>query len=215
MPAVRRIAPFAAPASHVAERMICARRAAPTSVHHAQIPEPWSLPLTVTRRLSAAAALGLAGHLGGCAVERPSAPPARPAFYVNLGEAGARLDVTDAVQTINLYRARNGLAPLHPDAKLQALASASASAMARRDAPASADGLRRNLAGRGVAAPMVNMSAGYRSMAEAFSGWRASPAHDATMRNPRATRVGIAAANARQGSRYRVYWTLITAGAAR
>ncbi|MFC3265042.1 CAP domain-containing protein [Camelimonas abortus] len=95
---------------------------------------------------------------------------------------------------------------------MQALADAAAAAMAARDAPASAGALRRTLAARGVAAPMVSMSAGYRTMAEAFSGWRDSPVHDAAMRNPAATRAGVAAASARPGSKHRVYWTLITAG---
>lgn len=152
--------------------------------------------------------------VAGCAAVAP--PPAhapyKPPFYANLGEPGARLDVADAAQTINLYRQRHGLAPLSVDPDLTALANGEARSMASRDAPASADTLRRGLASRGVIAPMVNMSAGYRTMAEAFSGWRDSPAHNAAMLNPRATRIGIAAASARPGSKYRVYWTLITAG---
>lgn len=155
----------------------------------------------------------IAAAIAGCTAQPPVSPPQqKPPFYVNLAEPGARLDVQDAAQTINMYRQRNGLAPLTVDPDLTALASAEASAMARSDAPASADALRRSLTSRGVRAPMVNMSAGYRTMAEAFSGWRDSPAHNAAMLNPRATRIGVAAASARPGSKYRVYWTLITAG---
>lgn len=159
------------------------------------------------------AALAAIAAIAGCASPPPSSPARhKPPFYANLAETGARLDVADAAQTINLYRQRNGLAPLSVDPDLTALAGSEARAMASRDAPASADALRRSLASRGVNAPMVNMSAGYRTMAEAFSGWRDSPAHNAAMLNPRADRMGIAAATARPGSKYRVYWTLVTAG---
>lgn len=166
---------------------------------------------TLTSLTLLAALAAIAGCSG-----KPAAPPAQtqPAFYANLGQAGARLDATDAVETINLYRRRHGLALLATDADLMTLAQAEASAMARADRPASADNLRRQLGARGVSAPMVNMSAGYRTMAEAFSGWRDSPAHNAAMLNGRATRIGIAAASAQPGSKYRVYWTLVTAGPA-
>lgn len=166
-----------------------------------------------TGSLRLPAALAAFTCLAGCAIQPPPGPaPRQPAFYANLAEAGARLNVADAAQTINLYRQRHGLAPLSVDADLSDLASHEARAMANRDAPASADAMRRALAQRGVNAPMVNMSAGYRTMAEAFSGWRDSPAHNATMLNPRATRMGVAAAAAQPGSKYRVYWTLVTAG---
>lgn len=159
-------------------------------------------------------AVAATAAMAGC-VATPPTPvraPQKPPFYANLGEPGVQLDVADAVQTINMYRQRNGLAPLSLDPDLTALANGEARATAARDLPGSADSLRRSLASRGAIAPMVNMSAGYRTMAEAFSGWRDSPAHNAAMLNPRATRIGIAAATARPGSKYRVYWTLITAG---
>jgi len=176
------------------------------------LPPAFLSPAVLRSGILAAPALTVAALLAGCA-SQPQAPSARqPAFYANLGETGARLDVADAAQTINLYRQRHGLAPLGVDPDLTALANSEAGAMAGRDAPASADALRRSLASRGVSAPMVNMSAGYRTMAEAFSGWRDSPAHNAAMLNPRATRMGVAAASARPNSKYRVYWTLITAG---
>jgi len=184
-----------------------------------EMPRTWSRPLppvpprSVFRSsIVAIPALTVAAVLAGCASQPPAPATRQPAFYANLGEPGARLDGADAAQTINLYRQRHGLAALDLDPELTALASREATAMAGRDAPASADALRRSLASRGVSAPMVNMSAGYRTMAEAFSGWRDSPAHNAAMLNPRATRMGVAAASARPGSKYRVYWTLVTAG---
>ncbi len=50
-----------------------------------------------------------------------------------------------------------------------------------------------------------NISAGYHTLAEAFSGWRDSPPHRANMLNQGATRMGIAAAYA-PNSKYKVYW---------
>ena len=55
-----------------------------------------------------------------------------------------------------------------------------------------------------------NISAGYHTLAEAFSGWRDSPPHKANMLNRSATRMGIAAVYA-PNSKYKVFWTLIMA----
>ena len=55
------------------------------------------------------------------------------------------------------------------------------------------------------------VSAGYRTLAEAFSGWRDSPQHNAVMLAPAGTRLGVAAVD-RPGAKYRVYWVLVVAG---
>ena len=55
-----------------------------------------------------------------------------------------------------------------------------------------------------------NISAGYHTFAEAFSGWRDSPPHRANMLSRQATRMGIAAVYA-PGSKYKVFWALILA----
>ena len=57
-----------------------------------------------------------------------------------------------------------------------------------------------------------NISAGYHTLAEAFSGWRDSPPHKANMLNRSVTRMGIAAVYA-PNSKYKVFWTLIMAAA--
>ena len=72
--------------------------------------------------------------------------------------------------------------------------------------PAPAERARR----LGYADVNANLSAGYHTLAEAFSGWRESAPHDATMLAPRATKMGIATAYA-PGSKYKVYWALLTA----
>jgi len=55
-----------------------------------------------------------------------------------------------------------------------------------------------------------NVSAGYHTLAEAFSGWRDSPPHKANMLKNGVTRMGIAAVYA-PNSKYKVFWTLILA----
>ena len=55
-----------------------------------------------------------------------------------------------------------------------------------------------------------NISAGYHTLAEAFSGWRDSPPHRANMLLKGATRMGIAAVYA-PNSKYKVFWALIMA----
>ena len=47
-------------------------------------------------------------------------------------------------------------------------------------------------------------------MAEVFSGWRQSPAHNANMLAPRMRRMGIAAAS-NPHTRYKVFWSLLLA----
>src|SRR4029079_4857693 len=55
-----------------------------------------------------------------------------------------------------------------------------------------------------------NISAGYHTLAEAFSGWRDSPPHKANMPKNGVTKLGIAASYA-PNTKYKVFWTLILA----
>jgi uncharacterized protein YkwD len=55
-----------------------------------------------------------------------------------------------------------------------------------------------------------NIGAGYHTLAQAFSGWRDSPPHNANMLLRGATRMGIAAVYTPR-SKYKVYWSLILA----
>jgi len=146
-------------------------------------------------------------NLAGC-VEAPRA--GQPAFYRELGSSSARLDAEAARATISAYRLNQGLATLQLDAGLMQAAQSEADAMAAADKPGSADAVKRRLASQGERGAEVNLSAGYRRLAEAFSGWRDSPQHDRVMKTPGATRMGIATAYA-PGSKYQVYWALIVA----
>jgi uncharacterized protein YkwD len=156
---------------------------------------------------SALVSLGLA--LAGC-TETPKPQSGQPSFYANLGNAGARIDSATARAMISAYRMNNGLATLTLDTGLVQAAQAEADIMAAADKPSSADAIKARLAGRGLPRTEVNLSAGYRTLAEAFSGWRDSPQHDKVMKTAAATRMGIATAYA-PGSKYQVYWALVVA----
>jgi uncharacterized protein YkwD len=61
-----------------------------------------------------------------------------------------------------------------------------------------------------AAVAVENVSAGYHTLAEAFSGWRDSPPHRANMLKNGVTKLGIAASYA-PNTKYKVFWTLILA----
>ncbi len=158
------------------------------------------------------AAFLLAAALSACAADNP--PPEQPSFYQSLARPGAVLDAEAAASMISGYRTNNGLEALTIDPELMRLADAQASAMAKRDKldhdlikpfPA-----RLKSAGYRAKQAAENVSAGYHTIAEAFSGWRDSPPHRANMLLKGATRMGIAAVYV-PTSKYKVYWSLILA----
>jgi uncharacterized protein YkwD len=160
---------------------------------------------------AAVAALAAMMGLSGCN-ETPRS--AQPSFYQNLASPSASVDAEAARAMISAYRLNNRLPVLALDAGLQAIALEEARAMARADKPSSAEKLKARLAAQGFTQPEANLSAGYRTLAEAFSGWRESPGHDRVMKAPGATRIGIATAYS-PGSKYQVYWALVLAGPGR
>jgi uncharacterized protein YkwD len=158
-----------------------------------------------------AAAAALASLLGLAAcTEAGRSGAGQPSFYTDLGQAGARVDVPEARAMISAYRMNAGLGRLALDAELQAAAQREADAMAKADRPSSAEAVKRRLSAAGFTRPEANLSAGYRTLAEAFSGWRDSVQHDRVMKTASAKRMGIATAHA-PGSKYQVYWALVLA----
>jgi uncharacterized protein YkwD len=165
------------------------------------------------RSLCALAALLMAVALAGCGVDR-GPPPAEPTFYRDLAQPGGELDAAAAQSMITGYRQNNALGPVTLDPALMQLAEEQARAMAQRDK------IDRNIirplperlkrAGYVAKTSAENVSAGYHTLAEAFSGWRDSPPHRANMLLKGATRIGIAAVYA-PGSKYKVFWSLILA----
>ena len=156
-------------------------------------------------------ALGSALALAGCA----SGPDTeQPSFYRSLATSGAEVDANAAASMISGYRRNNGLGPVVIDQDLMRAALEQSRVMAQRDKLDHAvnrdfkDRLRRS--GFDARIAVENIGAGYHTLAEAFSGWRDSPPHRANMLKPGVTHMGIAATYA-QGSKYKVFWTLILA----
>jgi uncharacterized protein YkwD len=151
--------------------------------------------------------------LSGCAgiVEHV---PDQPTMYLSMANGGAKLDAASAASMISLYRQNNGLGPVAVDPALMALAEEQSTAMAKRNkldhdvkAPLAK---RLNAGGYPASVAVENVSAGYHTMAEAFSGWRDSPPHRANMLKAGVTKLGIAATYA-PNTKYKVFWTMILA----
>ncbi len=161
--------------------------------------------------MRAAAAIVLTLLLAGCAAE---APVEQPAMYANMANPGAKLDTVAAASMISLYRQNNGLGAVVVDPELVKLAEAQSQAMASQNkldhdvkAPLAK---RLNAFGYPANLAVENVSAGYHTLAEAFSGWRDSPPHKANMLKSGVTKLGIAASYA-PNTKYKVFWTLILA----
>ena len=167
-------------------------------------------------RLLAAARIGGAligiAVLAGCADN--AAPSGLPSFYQDLAQSDAALDANAAQSMISGYRSNNGLPPVTIDPELMRLAREQAQVMAASGKLDHAvgqpfqDRIRKSGFDAGVA--VENIAAGYRTLAEAISGWRDSPPHRANMLNASVTRMGIAAVYTPK-SKYKVFWALILA----
>src|SRR5262245_2434669 len=154
----------------------------------------------------------LAVALAGCASE--VAPPEQPTFYRSMASPGAELDATTAASMISGFRQNNGLGAVTVDPALMQMAQAQAQNMATRDKVENeakgAFAKRMKAAGFDSKTAVENISAGYHTVAEAFSGWRDSPPHRANMLKVGVTRMGIAAVY-QPNSKYKVFWALVMA----
>jgi uncharacterized protein YkwD len=161
---------------------------------------------------AALAALVAAIVLSACAADRD--PPSQPSFYRSLASAGAELDANSAASMISGYRQNNGLSSVEVDTTLMKLAQEQARAMAAKDKLDHNVGrdfkARISSSGFDAKVAVENISAGYHTLAEAFSGWRDSPPHRANMLNKNVNRMGIAAVYS-PNSKYKVFWALILA----
>ena len=141
-------------------------------------------------------------------------PKSEPSFYRDLALPGAQLDTAAAASMISGYRANNNLPAVTLDPELTRLAQVQADIMAKRDKLDHSAGkpfvARLKASGYDAKSAAENISAGYHTLAEAFSGWRDSPPHKANMLLKGATRIGIAAVYT-PSSKYKVYWALIVA----
>jgi uncharacterized protein YkwD len=158
--------------------------------------------------LIAALAVGLAACAGDVA------PPEQPTFYRSMASPVAELDAAAAASMISGYRQNNGLGAVTLDPTLMQLAQTQARAMAARDKidhdVKGELAKRMKVSGFDAKVAVENISAGYHTLAEAFSGWRDSPPHRANMLKAGVTRMGIAAVYT-PTSKYKVFWALIMA----
>lgn len=165
--------------------------------------------MPLSRRVFLAAPLALAA----CQTEKPSVAT-KPTFYEDLASPTAQVDQGRALSMINQYRMRSGVGPLALDPELGRIARAYAREMADADrmthslTEQSKLGNRLKANGYAFEAAGENIAAGYRTLAEAFSGWRESPAHDRGMKDADMTRMGIGTAY-NPSSKYKVFWCLI------
>lgn len=166
-------------------------------------------------RTAVRCAVVLCGVLGlsGCVSE----PVQTPTFYQNMAQTGAVVDAQTAAQMISQYRRNNGLGPVVADANLTRIANVQAVSMASAGNVKASLKKENALATRmasigedGVPA-VENVSGGYRTLAEAFSGWRESPNHNAVLLDPNATRLGISTAYS-PSAKHKVFWSLVMAG---
>jgi uncharacterized protein YkwD len=162
--------------------------------------------------MRAAAAILITLLLTGCAGNE--APIEQPSMYADMTVPGARLDAPAAAVMISQYRQNNGLGAVVVDPDLMKLAESQSQAMAtanKMDHDVRAPlGKRLNAGGYPATVAVENISAGYHTLAEAFSGWRDSPPHRANMLKGGVTKLGIAASYA-PGTKYKVFWTMILA----
>ena len=145
--------------------------------------------------------------------EQPE-PPQEPSLYRSLAAPNTELDAGAAQSIISGYRQNNGLAAVELDIVLMQVAQEHARMMAARDKlDQGADrSFKKQIkdSGHNPKFTAENIGAGYRTLADAFSGWSNSPSHRMNMLLPGATRMGIAAVYT-PASKYKVFWSLILA----
>src|ERR1700687_3843513 len=130
--------------------------------------------------------------LPGCAGD--TVPKEEPSFYRDLAQPGAQLDDAAAASMISGYRTNNGLPAATLDPELTRLAEVQAASMAKRDKLDHNTGkpvvARLKASDYGAEIAAENRGAGYRALAEAFSGWRDSAPRRANMLLAGETRIG-------------------------
>ncbi len=163
----------------------------------------------LSRLLAIAAILSLSA----CASQKPlEIPQGQPSFYQSMASREAKLDVAAARDLISIYRRNNSLSAVSLDPILLAKAQEQADAMAAANSMSHEvrGSLQARLDGAGLqhSTAVENISAGYHTLADAISGWRNSPPHNANLLNGKMRRMGIASAYA-PGTKYKVFWALV------
>lgn len=165
-------------------------------------------------RLRTVLALAFCTALGSCGEPRVNTRAVPPLFR-DLAHYGQTVDLPTAASVFSSYRHNSGLGPVEPDQRLNEVAREMAELLANRDsveASLSQPSIKERLARKGIRVIEAgeNVSAGFHTLAEAFSGWRGSRPHDQVLKLPGATHFGIAAIYSPR-SKYGVFWTLVMA----
>lgn len=170
--------------------------------------------MTISQGLRRVSCVACLIALGACSSTREpdTGVGGPPNFYRSLASADAQVDPISAREMISLYRANHGLGPVTIDPALENAAMTQSRAMAAankldHEVRGSLDS-RLKAAGAPAGTAVENVSAGYHTLAEAFSGWRDSPPHNKNMLAKGVRRMGIATAYA-PGTKYKVFWTLV------
>lgn len=163
--------------------------------------------------LALSGAGALASLMAACSTVREPAAPVPP-FYDRLDLTGHKVDPGSSLSMINQYRGNNGARPLRWNPALAQVAQQAADKLAASGRVLSADEVRLGdmlmQSGYRYKVYTANLSAGYRTFAEAFSGWRELKENNAHLVDARATEIGIATALV-PGSKYQVFWALVVA----
>jgi len=125
-----------------------------------------------------------------------------PGLTARMDQGGANLDRVEAINLINQYRATRGASPLAIDPSL----NASAQELAAGYAASSNRPTKPN-----NTILQMQLSAGYSTFADTFSGWRGRAVDATAIADPNATRVGIGVAYS-PNSTFGVHWVLLLAG---
>jgi uncharacterized protein YkwD len=137
-------------------------------------------------------------------------------MYQRLDQSYQPVDQQAALSLINSYRQNKGLSALQLDPRLTAAAQEQANGMAEagqvRHSLKKTQTLPKRLARANFdySHAAENISAGYWTLAEAFSGWRDSKRHNKNMLNKNVTHMGIAT-RYNPNVKYKVYWALVLA----
>jgi len=126
------------------------------------------------------------------------------------------VDGAAAARILSDYRQRKGLGPVKLDPALTRIAADHAIKMAEAGKLAhvvrgeGSFAKRLSSGGYDAAVASENIGGGYRTLEDAFAGWRTSKPHDKNMLKPDVTVMGIARADS-AGSKYGIYWSLVLA----
>ena len=126
------------------------------------------------------------------------------------------VDPAKAVAMTNAYRAKSGLQPVSLDGTLTSICSRYANAMAAVDKmshalpPYGALDKRLKDGGYLYATGAENLGVGYRTLEDAFEGWRTSSGHDANLRKADVTQMGIASVF-KPDTGWKTFWCMILA----